>query len=602
MSGHFGLRASPGGLATPAYGDEPEVLRLDGTALVREVGAAVSSMLVSGSTLRELAEFAEVDIEAPFSVGDATPPIGVTDEPLEFDQAALAGLYEWFDLGSRVLDDVLSALGQAAAPATVQLWPEHFDIGTSVATGDRGGRVNLGFSAGDSFSDEPYVYIGPWGPERPGDAAFWNVPFGAVRTRSDIRAASGEAAVAAAAFIREGMARVDKGTRSRHARTAPDRRDAEPRSPDRGGGTAVRRRDRHGGGGTRGPAAGAAPLDRGARPRHDRAPGDPGRPARVRPDGSGRRAGPSQHRIPDADRPDDVAMCPGPAPAAADVADAVAACACELGVEEDMVRVAQEFAAGSLGLAALDFERNGYTQVMNVELVTAATHESRPLDAAWEFSLNDAVLAAQWEALGSLPRDTIGRKVWEMYEARGFSYPGTPGSAPPLLCQHDWVHVLADYGTTVESEVEVFGLIARANDDTHAFSLLAMVISLFETGYLSTGAGLFQSSVGHFSASDGMAARLSDALRRGALCHDNETGSDSIDFLAMDWLSLADQPVEALRARFSLVPKSEEAVSAGSVGPWEKGGISPFQVNAGREAAERLGKTYDAHGASVATA
>ena len=31
----------------------------------------------------------------------------------------------------------------------------------------------------------------------------------------------------------------------------------------------------------------------------------------------------------------------------------------------------------------------------------------------------------------TLPRDTIGRKVWEMYEARGFSYPGTPGSAPP---------------------------------------------------------------------------------------------------------------------------------------------------------------------------
>ena len=220
-----------------------------------------------------------------------------------------------------------------------------------------------------------------------------------------------------------------------------------------------------------------------------------------------------------------------------DVADAVAACACELGVEEDMVRVAQEFAAGSLGLAALDFERNGYARVMDVELVTAATHESRSLDAAWEFSLNDADLAAQWEALESLPRDAIGRKVWEMYEARGFSYPGAPGSAPPLLCQHDWVHVLADYGTTVESEVEVFGFIARANDDMHAFSLLAMVISLFETGYLATGAGLFQSSVGHFSASDGMAARLSDALRRGALCHDNKTGSDSIDFLALDWLS-----------------------------------------------------------------
>jgi hypothetical protein len=287
-------------------------------------------------------------------------------------------------------------------------------------------------------------------------------------------------------------------------------------------------------------------------------------------------------------------------PLPADVAAAVATVASELGVEEDMVKVAQEFAAGSLELAALDFERNGYARVMNVDVVTAATHESHPLDAAWEFSLDDPGLAAQWEALEELPRNTIGRKVWEMYEARGFSYPGAPGSAPPLLCQHDWVHVLADYGTTVESEVEVFGLIARANDDMHAFSLLAMVISLFETGYLATGAGLFQSSVGHFSGSDGMAVRLSDAMRRGALCHDNETGSDSIDFLALDWLSLADQPVDALRARFSLVAKSEKAVAAGSVGPWQKGGISPFQMNAGREAAERRGRGYDAHGASLA--
>ena len=215
VSGRLGLRASPGGLATPAYGDEPEVLRLDGTALVREVGAAASSMLVSGSTLRELAAVAGADIEAPFSVGDATPPVGAVDDPLEFDEAVLAGLYEWFDLGSRVLDDVVCELGQAAAPTTVQLWPEHFDLATSVAIGagdgEGVGRVNLGFSAGDAYSDEPYAYVGPGGPDRPGDAAFWNVPFGALRRRSDVKAASGEPAVVAAAFIREGLARLDKG-------------------------------------------------------------------------------------------------------------------------------------------------------------------------------------------------------------------------------------------------------------------------------------------------------------------------------------------------------------------------------------------------------
>ncbi len=146
----------------------------------------------------------------------------------------------------------------------------------------------------------------------------------------------------------------------------------------------------------------------------------------------------------------------------------------------------------------------------------------------------------------------------------------------------------------------MFALIARANDDVHAFSLLAMVISLFETGYLTTGAGLFQSSPGHFSSSPDMAVRLSDAMRRGALCHDNVTGSDSIDFLKMDWFSVAHQSCAELRARFHLVAKAPEALAAHSVGLWQPGGISPFQMRAGRELAAAQGRRYDAHGASVA--
>ncbi len=281
------------------------------------------------------------------------------------------------------------------------------------------------------------------------------------------------------------------------------------------------------------------------------------------------------------------------------VAERVARFADELGVEEGMVDIAREFAAGSLGLASVDFRRNGYEGTWNEETSSAALHSTRVLHDAWEFSLADPDLAARWAALGALPGDTIGRKVWEMYQARGFTFPGTEGSAPPLLAQHDWVHVLGDYGTTVESEVEVFGFIAWANDDLHAFSLLAMVISLFETGYLATGAGLFEASPGHFSSSPDMAVRLSDAMRRGALCHDEATGSDSIDFLRLDWFAVAHLTCEELRARFHLVPKSAHAVHAGSVGPWEKGGISPFQMNAGRQLAESCGLPYDAHGASV---
>jgi hypothetical protein len=71
-------------------------------------------------------------------------------------------------------------------------------------------------------------------------------------------------------------------------------------------------------------------------------------------------------------------------------------------------------------------------------LAALVLHPSRALADPWESDVADPGLAARWTALG---------------------------------------------------ELEVFALIARANDDVHAFSILAMVVSLFEPGYLRTGAG-----------------------------------------------------------------------------------------------------------------
>jgi hypothetical protein len=279
-----------------------------------------------------------------------------------------------------------------------------------------------------------------------------------------------------------------------------------------------------------------------------------------------------------------------------DVVDRIERYARALGVDEGMVGVAHDFAAGSFGLAAVDFQRNGYTS----DWAPADRHElhtSTELASAWDLAVDDPTLADRWAALGSLPEGTLGRGLWQLYRARGFAFPGLPGSAPPLLAQHDWVHVLADYGTTVESELEVFAFIARANDDMRAFSLLAMVISLFETGYLRTGAGLFQSDPGHLSVGRSMALRVADAMRRGAWCHDNVTGNDSIDYLRQDWFDLAPLPLDEVRARFCVRDKASEAVEAGSVGPWERGGISPFQLGAGRDLAARESRTYEAYGA-----
>jgi hypothetical protein len=279
-------------------------------------------------------------------------------------------------------------------------------------------------------------------------------------------------------------------------------------------------------------------------------------------------------------------------PLPTEVAERVRQFAHALSIDDGMLSVAQGFAEGQAGLAAVDFDRNGYTSDWSAERADQL-HTSQELTDAWAFAEDDPELAATWTALESLPPDSIGRKMWEFYQARGFAFPGLPGSAPPLLAQHDWVHVLADYGTKVESELEVFAFIARANDDPRGFALLAMVVSLFETGYLTEGAGLFEAFPGQLSR-DGMAVRVADALRRGALSHGLD-GQPDVDFLAFDWFTVADRSVEQLRQQFGLTAKSGAAIDAGSVGPWEAGGISEFQFAAAKKAA---GDSYHNYGAT----
>jgi hypothetical protein len=272
-----------------------------------------------------------------------------------------------------------------------------------------------------------------------------------------------------------------------------------------------------------------------------------------------------------------------------EVARRVEEYAAELGVDDAMLHVADRYAAGALGLALVDFDRNGYTANWDPDHVQFL-HSTAALSAPWEAVAKDPGLAARWGSLENCADGSLGQAVFRFYRARGFTFPGLPGSASPLLAQHDWVHVVADYGTTVESEIEVFGLIARANEDPRGFSLLAMVIGLFETGYIPAAAGLFHYDRGHLSKA-GMASRLADAMRRGAAC--------GKDLLAIDWFELADRPVNEARIKLGVAEKDSEAVRAGSRGPWEPGGISPFQFNAGRSLADAQGRPYDAYGAAV---
>jgi hypothetical protein len=205
-SGRLGLRAGPGGIVTPAFGEGPEVLRVSGTVLVRERASDADRRPVAGASLRQLAEFAGADVDAPFSAGAATPALGDPDAPLELDPVAAAEVTDWLARAWPVLDALSAALPAGSRTSTIQLWPEHFDAGATV-TGAEGTSVNLGFSAGDAAVDEPYVYVGPWDARRPGAPGFWNAEFGAARTRAEAFATADPEAFCRR-FLAEGLERL----------------------------------------------------------------------------------------------------------------------------------------------------------------------------------------------------------------------------------------------------------------------------------------------------------------------------------------------------------------------------------------------------------
>jgi hypothetical protein len=266
-----------------------------------------------------------------------------------------------------------------------------------------------------------------------------------------------------------------------------------------------------------------------------------------------------------------------------EVAQRVAACAEALGVADDFVDIARQYAKGALGLAWNDLRRSGFTDHWDAEAVASPLHSQAALEDPWDVAPPEPELEAQWRALAALSEGSLGRSVSEMYRQRGFQLPGSPGAASAYLAQHDFVHVLADYGTTIEGELEVFAFLGRADPDPKGFAWLATMIGLFETGYVSQQ-GFFEVNVRDRKLDNpGMDVRLADAIRRGKAVAE----SLGRDLFTVDYLSVAEHPVTLLRELLLIPPKSDEALASGSPGVFDPEGISEFQREAGMQAPQQ---------------
>ena len=255
------------------------------------------------------------------------------------------------------------------------------------------------------------------------------------------------------------------------------------------------------------------------------------------------------------------------------VAHRVAMYAAALGVTDDFVRVARRYAQGAYGLAWMDLQRNGFVDHVRDADRDGDERPSARTPDPFQPARVDAKLAARWAALSDLPEETLGRRVWEMYDGRGFALPGTPHGAPAYLAQHDFVHVLADYGTNLKGELEVFGFIGRADPDPKGFAWLATLIGLFETGYISS-AGFFDRDVRERNIrAPGMHQRLADAIRRGKVVSERY----GVDLFEVDYYEVADRPVDEVREILSVPSKSSAAIEGGSVGLFDLEGMSENQ-------------------------
>lgn len=157
--GDIRLAVRPGGFGG---WDASESSAVSGTELVTPTGR-----FPLGGSVTDLARRAGITPRALRDVYTGGPDFSL-DEPTDVNASVAGVLLRAFADG----DAALRSLEPGQVPI---LWPEHFDIGITVA------EVNYGVSPGDSVIGEPYAYVGPW--QVPA-GAFWNETFGAARPLS----------------------------------------------------------------------------------------------------------------------------------------------------------------------------------------------------------------------------------------------------------------------------------------------------------------------------------------------------------------------------------------------------------------------------------
>jgi len=204
------------------------------------------------------------------------------------------------------------------------------------------------------------------------------------------------------------------------------------------------------------------------------------------------------------------------------------------------VRELHRIAHHRLGLLRLDIARRGFIGERGkqhlarkgfrgfVEAMRAITGRETPS------------LAEKYRALREYPDGTLGREYARFIDANEFAFPGEVGGPPEPIVFHDCVHVLAEYGTSAEEEVQVVAFQAGAQSFDPFFSLM-FVFAQFHLGIqISPIAGVDTEKIDPDT--------FLEAFVRGTKCTRDPTS---------DWDPWEDfeNPLPEVRAAFGVAPR-----------------------------------------------
>jgi hypothetical protein len=222
-----------------------------------------------------------------------------------------------------------------------------------------------------------------------------------------------------------------------------------------------------------------------------------------------------------------------------------------LGLHENYLRELAALAQNKLKWLAADVARENLLSITGKKLDIS--------EDAWILPFKehpDPAVSARYEALGQLPKGTLGRTFFEFYRQNGFAFPGSPdGLNPEFATPHDSTHVLSGYDTSPQGELLVSTFTAGMHPEEPMSGHILPVIMTWHMGVeLVEFTGKFTGGLDP--------EKFWVAWTRGSEL--------TTDTFARDWdfWHEVERPLEQVRADYHVPPLDPRDAASGEVPAW----------------------------------